>query len=72
MTCPKLAKTWMRGDRPSVCDARPLRSLRRGRTPMKVRQIEGGNDSAKAEPGISGRPTNCGLRTLGSGGAHEN
>jgi excisionase family DNA binding protein len=35
--------------RPTVCEARPVRSLWRGRTPMKVRQIEARNDSARAQ-----------------------
>jgi hypothetical protein len=76
MTCPKLAKARMCGDGPSVCEARPPRWLWRGRTPMKVRQIEVGNDSATAGPAQVARhfPAAHKLRPPyppAQGGAHD-
>jgi len=50
MTCPKLAKAWMRGDGPPFGKLGRSVGLWRGRTPMRVRQIEVRNGSAMAEP----------------------
>jgi hypothetical protein len=75
MTCPKLAKAWMRGDGPAFVTLG--RWLWRGRTPMNVRQIEVRNDSAMAELAQVPRHFRLAqkLRTPdqpASGNAHEN
>jgi hypothetical protein len=44
MTCPKPAKAWMRGDGPRFVKLGRSVGLWRGRTPLRVRQIEVRND----------------------------